>query len=321
MTARSLQDGLAPVAVTSWSFLLRIPSECLPLRRQQAGEDLESEESLVRGAGVGLSGGKLNIIKLASAHHHAQQAQAHGLRVTPRSSLHLRGVCERLAGATHSSAPLSRMPAVAGDSPEGPSWRSSLRGLGRKEGAFRATILRCGERVASSCQAGDSLLQEGSGSSYPRGRRLFFPAPTLWTMALLRFPALPGSRARGGQRGGLSARGGLRRRVTYRYDPRLQDFGLEPEACSRYGWEFFLASFGAFLLSSESHRGTSNRNFREISRESFELRRNLSFSFRSGISRSEIENFPTEDHEGVQFGSGGNPDSNERRRRKSSESF
>ena len=46
----------------------------------------------------------------------------------------------------------------------------------------------------------------------------------------------------------------------------------------------------------------------------FELRRNLSFSFRSGISRSEIENFPTEDHEGVQIGSGGNPDNNERRR-------
>ena len=58
----------------------------------------------------------------------------------------------------------------------------------------------------------------------------------------------------------------------------------------------------------------SNRNFREIPRESFELRRNLSFSFRSGISRSEIENFPTEDHEGVQIGSGGNPDNNERRR-------
>ena len=44
----------------------------------------------------------------------------------------------------------------------------------------------------------------------------------------------------------------------------------------------------------------------------FELRKNLSFSFRSGISRSEIENFPTEDHEGVQIGSGGNPDNNER---------
>ena len=49
-------------------------------------------------------------------------------------------------------------------------------------------------------------------------------------------------------------------------------------------------------------------------REDFDHRRISSFSFRSGISRSEIENFPTEDHEGVQIGSGGNPDNNERRR-------
>ena len=70
---------------------------------------------------------------------------------------------------------------------------------------------------------------------------------------------------------------------------------------------------GAFLLFSEPQRETQieiSGNFRE----NFELRRNLSFSFRSGISRSEIENFPTEDHEGVQIGSGGNPDNNERRR-------
>ena len=46
---------------------------------------------------------------------------------------------------------------------------------------------------------------------------------------------------------------------------------------------------GAFLLSLEPLRGNSNRNFREIFRGNFELRRILSFSFRSGISRSEIE--------------------------------
>ena len=46
---------------------------------------------------------------------------------------------------------------------------------------------------------------------------------------------------------------------------------------------------GAFLLSLEPLRRNSNRNFREISRGNFELRRILSFSFRSGISRSEIE--------------------------------
>ena len=33
-----------------------------------------------------------------------------------------------------------------------------------------------------------------------------------------------------------------------RYEPETQAFGLEPRACSRYGWEFFLVSFGAFLL-------------------------------------------------------------------------
>ena len=96
-----------------------------------------------------------------------------------------------------------------------------------------------------------------------------------------------------------------------RYEPETQAFGLEPRACSRYGWEFFLVSFGAFLLFSEPQRETQieiSGNFQE----NFELRRNLSFSFRSGISRSEIENFPTEDHEGVQIGSGGNPDNNER---------
>ena len=73
-----------------------------------------------------------------------------------------------------------------------------------------------------------------------------------------------------------------------------------------------MVSFGAFLLFQSLKEKLKSR-FPEFS-ENFELRGNLSFSFRSGISRSEIENFPTEDHEGVQIGSGGNPDSNERRR-------
>ena len=67
---------------------------------------------------------------------------------------------------------------------------------------------------------------------------------------------------------------------------------------------------GAFLLFQSLKEKLKSR-FPEFS-ENFELRGNLSFSFRSGISRSEIENFPTEDHEGVQIGSGGNPDNNER---------
>ena len=62
--------------------------------------------------------------------------------------------------------------------------------------------------------------------------------------------------------------------------------------------------------------------FSRASEKKFELRfsgisifpgRNLSskkffeFLFRSGISRSEIEFLPTEEHEGVRIGSGGNP--------------
>ena len=70
VTARSLQDGLALIALIGWSFLLRIPSECLPLCRQQAGEDLDSDERLTRRAVIGLSGAKL-AIKLNRRKHMA----------------------------------------------------------------------------------------------------------------------------------------------------------------------------------------------------------------------------------------------------------
>ena len=44
-----------------------------------------------------------------------------------------------------------------------------------------------------------------------------------------------------------------------------------------------------------------------ISGKKSELDSFFEFLFRSGISRSEIEFFPTEEHEGVRIGSGGNP--------------
>ena len=69
-TARSLQDGLALIALIGRSFPLRIPSECLPLRRQQAGEDLDSEERLAWRAVIGLAGAKL-VIKLNRRKHMA----------------------------------------------------------------------------------------------------------------------------------------------------------------------------------------------------------------------------------------------------------
>ena len=37
-TSRCLQGDLALIALIGWPFLLRIPSECLPCCRQQAGE-------------------------------------------------------------------------------------------------------------------------------------------------------------------------------------------------------------------------------------------------------------------------------------------
>ena len=55
----SLQHELTLIALIGLSFLLRIPSNCLALRRQQAGVDLDSETCLARRAVVGLSGAKL----------------------------------------------------------------------------------------------------------------------------------------------------------------------------------------------------------------------------------------------------------------------
>ena len=107
--------------------------------------------------------------------------------------------------------------------------------------------------------------------------------------------------------------------MTSRYEPKTQAFGLEPKACSGYGWEFFLASFGAFLLSLEPLRRNSNRNFREIFPGKFRASENFEFliSFWD-FSIRDRKKFPTEDHEGVRFGSGGNPNKDERRRSRGS---
>ena len=86
MAARSLQDGLALVALIGWPFLPRIPSECLPLCRQQAGEDLDSDERLARGAVIGLSGAKLAI------KHSRRKHMASGSRLV------LACICDEYAG-------------------------------------------------------------------------------------------------------------------------------------------------------------------------------------------------------------------------------
>ena len=69
-TSGSLEDDPALIALIDWPCLLRIPSECLPLRRQQAGEDLDSEERPARRAVICLSRAKL-VIKLNRRRHMA----------------------------------------------------------------------------------------------------------------------------------------------------------------------------------------------------------------------------------------------------------
>ena len=49
------------IARLGWAFPLMVPSECLPLPRQRAGEDLSFDDRLERKAVIGLSGGKLAI--------------------------------------------------------------------------------------------------------------------------------------------------------------------------------------------------------------------------------------------------------------------
>ena len=65
------RNELSKIALLSWTFLLRGPSECLPLCRQRTGEDLIPDDRLERRAAVGLAGGKL-FIKLTRRKHMAR---------------------------------------------------------------------------------------------------------------------------------------------------------------------------------------------------------------------------------------------------------
>ena len=66
VAANGWAEQLAPIALISWAFLLKVPSERLPLVRQREGEDLLSE----RKAAKRLVDGKL-IIKLRKRKHMA----------------------------------------------------------------------------------------------------------------------------------------------------------------------------------------------------------------------------------------------------------
>ena len=61
VTSHSPQDELALIALIGRYFLLRIPSECLRLKRQQAGAELDSETRIARRAACGISGAKMAI--------------------------------------------------------------------------------------------------------------------------------------------------------------------------------------------------------------------------------------------------------------------
>ena len=63
LTRRGWDDPFAILVLPSWAFLLRIPSDALPLYRQRAGQDLESDERLQERAVIGLVNQKL-VIKL-----------------------------------------------------------------------------------------------------------------------------------------------------------------------------------------------------------------------------------------------------------------
>ena len=67
---RGWDDQVAVLIFLSWTFLLRIPSEALPLRRQRAGHRFESDERLGARAVIGLVNQKL-IIKLNRSLHMA----------------------------------------------------------------------------------------------------------------------------------------------------------------------------------------------------------------------------------------------------------
>ena len=69
-TRRGWDDPFASLVLLSWTCILRIPSEALPLHRQRAGQDLESDERQQERAVVGLVNQKL-IVKLNRRKHMA----------------------------------------------------------------------------------------------------------------------------------------------------------------------------------------------------------------------------------------------------------
>ena len=90
-TAKGLAEQFAFVALISWAFLLRVPSECLLLARLRAGKDVLFEERLERKAVTGLVGKKL-IINL--------RKKAYGIGAQESQVIYMR----RVRGATARAA-------------------------------------------------------------------------------------------------------------------------------------------------------------------------------------------------------------------------
>ena len=90
---------------------------------------------------------------------------------------------------------------------------ASFPGLDRKAGALGPSRFCHGTELVTRGQAGNPLLQEGCCQGHLRGRGHISPALAIWTMALVRLPAMFGPGARGSRRFGFSSRGGVRRRM------------------------------------------------------------------------------------------------------------
>ena len=86
----------AITAAIRWTFLLSVPSECLPLHRRRAGEDLRSDDRQDRTAGGGLVEGKTRQDRTAGGN---PKTEPRGTREP-----HMRGMPLRFLGITHSFA-------------------------------------------------------------------------------------------------------------------------------------------------------------------------------------------------------------------------
>ena len=167
----------------SWTFLLRAPSECLPLRRRRAGEGLNSGDRLGGKAVFGPSEGKLTITLNRRKHMAggSKRVRACICEHYAPGALELRApqlfcpVCQlRPAAREFASSGDQVFPGWTGQSDVGASGLRTPKGVARGEPLGRLPL-------QGECSKGDP----GSWSFAP-------PAPSLGPVALIRLLALRG---------------------------------------------------------------------------------------------------------------------------------